>query len=159
VPLGLRDYSFFSLRASGLVEVRRHVQPGRTLCDLVALVCCSPSRGGASRILPARTSTRSYQDGTLSERVMDDLAAVGAALDSLPAAWRPGPCALVGYAMSGIPGSYRSPCAPCAEQRARIRPFALPLAKGEVVAIRGGHIVPKAVALTLTLGLAATATR
>lgn len=53
--------------------------------------------------------------------------------------------------MSGIPGSYRSPC--CEVRRSRVHGCGLfavaPLAEGEVVAIRGGHIVPKAVALDI----------
>lgn len=53
--------------------------------------------------------------------------------------------------MTGIPGSYRSP-------RCVVRPSGVhgtglfaaePIPEGEVIAIRGGHIVPKAVALEI----------
>lgn len=53
--------------------------------------------------------------------------------------------------MTGISGSYRSPS--CIVRPSDIDGFGLfasaPLTKGEVVAIRGGHIVPKDVALDI----------
>lgn len=93
VPLGLRDYSFFSLRDSGLVEVRvaDALPTAETVADLVALVLglVGAAAGALPAAAPADDFYRFCDDGTLPDRAAEDLAAVGAAIAELPLAWRP----------------------------------------------------------------------
>ncbi|WP_161962337.1 hypothetical protein [Nocardioides speluncae] len=93
VPLGLRDYSFFSIRDNGLVEVRvgDALPTAGAVADLVALVLglVRYAADAAPSAAPADEFYRFCEDGTLPDRAREDLAAMSEAIDALPLAWRP----------------------------------------------------------------------